>query len=314
MPLLALAFSGLSPISSDASASPKAKKPATSGQPQENKVKRRHPASRQGGSSPARDRGKHHSTAAGLNGSYANVWGLSDASGADENSTPAGTRAFRARSFLPACPGNTIRIPGRDAMCPRALDQCRRRGEPDSFLVWTFVGPLNVREPRRSEWTPTGARCVRSLTLPNDQPLPVLTAADFRRLPLPPGQGHVQPSNRPVLINYPIILYVDVQPVLLTTTVLGAAVEVEALPASYTWTFGDGGTLTSAQAGGPYPDMTNTHTYTRPGRREVHLTTTYSGRYRVSGSTEWLPIAGTAQVTSAPVALEVIETRAVLVP
>ncbi|MFN8075416.1 MAG: PKD domain-containing protein [Kineosporiaceae bacterium] len=180
--------------------------------------------------------------------------------------------------------------------------------------MWTYVGPLDDPKPDRSEWISTGSRCVRPTEAIDDAPLPALSAREFRRLPIPAGKAHIQPEGRPVLVNYPMIVYVDAEPVTLSATVLGARVDVLATPSQYTWTFGDGQTLTTTNPGGPYPVMDTTHTYERTGRFAVTLSTTYTGRYRVEGSDEWLPVTGTAQVASAPIAIEVIETRAVLVP
>ncbi|MFN8075791.1 MAG: hypothetical protein U0Q15_10270 [Kineosporiaceae bacterium] len=112
----------------------------------------------------------------------------------------------------------------------------------------------------------------------------------------------------------PTNVYVDAPTVTLRTTVLGQAVEVEATASSFTWTFGDGQSLTTTDPGAPYPAMSTTHTYTATGRRDITLTTTYTARFRVAGSNEWIPAEGTAQVASPPITVEVIETRAVLVP
>ncbi|MFN8076851.1 MAG: PKD domain-containing protein [Kineosporiaceae bacterium] len=117
-----------------------------------------------------------------------------------------------------------------------------------------------------------------------------------------------------MLINYPMNAYVEAKPVVLRTTVLGVRVEVEASPVSYSWSFGDGGVLVTEDAGGPYPDMTTSHEYRRPGRYRVSLATTYEGRFRVVGSEDWLPVDGTATVGSPAVLVEAEETRAVLVP
>jgi hypothetical protein len=145
---------------------------------------------------------------------------------------------------------------------------------------------------------------------------PALTLREFKRLPLPAGRVNVEPGEGPVLINIPTNFYVDAQPLLLHTTVVGIDVEVEATPSSFTWTFGDGGRLVTKDHGAPYPDMRTTHVYTQPGKRPVTLTTTYTGRFRradVPGS-PWIPVAGTAQVVSPTITLDVIEARAVLVP
>jgi hypothetical protein len=135
--------------------------------------------------------------------------------------------------------------------------------------------------------------------------VPVFGVEDFRRLPLPAGVVHIQPPNGRTLVNVPTNVYVDADPVTLPTTLLGFPVRVRATPARFHWRFGDGGTLTTADEGAPYPDMTTTHTYTQPQRARVSLTTVYTGEYSVAGG-PFQPIDGTATVTSPTAALTVL--------
>ncbi|MFN8074126.1 MAG: PKD domain-containing protein [Kineosporiaceae bacterium] len=144
-----------------------------------------------------------------------------------------------------------------------------------------------------------------------------MTTADFRRLPIPPGEMTLEPGNGPVLVNYPMNAYVKAGPVPLSTVVGGTRVDVLATPIRYEWSFGDGGTLSTTDPGGPYPRMTTSHTYQATGWFSVSLRTVYTGQYRVAGQAgggDWLPIDGTAEVAGPAVTREVIETRAVLVP
>ncbi|MFN8076843.1 MAG: PKD domain-containing protein [Kineosporiaceae bacterium] len=144
--------------------------------------------------------------------------------------------------------------------------------------------------------------------------MPAFAVRDFQRLPLPPGGLRLQPQGRPVLINYPMNAYVEANTVVLRTTVLGVRVEVEATPVSYSWAYGDGQTLVTGNPGGPYPDLSTSHVYVKPGRYQVSLSTTYEGRFRVVGTDEWWPVEGTATVDSPSVPVEAEEARAVLVP
>jgi hypothetical protein len=143
-------------------------------------------------------------------------------------------------------------------------------------------------------------------------PVPVVTAEDFRRLPLPAGVVHVQPGNGRTLVNVPTNVYLEATTRVIPTTVLGRPARVRATPVEYRWTFGDGGVLRTADQGAPYPDLRTTHTYTAPGRVPVGLTTTYRGEYSVAGG-PWLPIEGTAQVVTPPVVLTVVAARSELV-
>lgn len=132
-----------------------------------------------------------------------------------------------------------------------------------------------------------------------------MTEADFRRLPLPAGKVNVQPPNLRTLVNVPTNVYVDAGVVVIPTTLLGFPVRVRATPQRYSWSFGDGGKLSTADAGSPYPDMTTTHTYTSPGSARVGLSTIYTGEYSVSGG-PWLPIDGEASVQSPASTLTVL--------
>jgi PKD repeat protein len=133
----------------------------------------------------------------------------------------------------------------------------------------------------------------------------VFRVEEFRRLPLPAGVVHIQPPNGRTLINVPTNVYVDARTVTLPTQLLGFPVRVRATPAQFRWRFGDGQSLTTDDQGGPYPEMTTTHTYTRPRKAKVTLTTEYTGEYSVAGG-PFQPIEGTATVTSPAAALTVL--------
>jgi PKD repeat protein len=135
--------------------------------------------------------------------------------------------------------------------------------------------------------------------------LPVFGVEDFRRLPLPAGVVHVQPPNGRTLVNVPTNVYVDADEVVLPTQLLGFPVRVRATPARFTWRFGDGHAMTTTDRGAPYPDMTTTHTYTRPQTARIALTTVYTGEYSVAGG-PFQPIDGTATVQSPAAALTVL--------
>ena len=201
-------------------------------------------------------------------------------------------------------------ICGRDAvLCEPAADNAPRT------LYWEFTGPPGVANPTQDQWEFTDQVCLTPAQAAAGQPgtvTPVLTAEQFRRLPLPAGVVHIQPGNGRTLVNVPTNVYVDARTVVLPTTVLGRAVQVRASPVTYSWAFGDGHGLRTADRGAPYPDLRLTHIYVQPATVKVSLTTTYRGEYSVEGGA-WLPVDGTATVTSAPQALTVVATRAELV-
>ncbi|MFN8075898.1 MAG: PKD domain-containing protein [Kineosporiaceae bacterium] len=215
--------------------------------------------------------------------------------------------------MIPVCPGNTVVKVGSDAGCEDAVRLCRERGQ-EGFMVWTYVGPPDVAHPLPGQLTPTGQRCVAEREANDPGTAPVFGEREFRRLPLPPGGLRIEPSGRPLLVTMPMNAYVEAETLTFRTRLLGVDIDVEATPTRFSWSFGDGGTLVTEDPGHPYPAMTTTHTYKALGHFRVTLATTWSGRYRISGSTEWLPVDGTATVASPPVEVEVIEARAVLVP
>jgi len=201
-------------------------------------------------------------------------------------------------------------ICGKDAvLCEPAADNTPRT------LYWEFTGPPGVAAPGPDQWEFTDQVCLTPEQAAAGQPggaAPVLTAEQFRRLPLPAGVVHVQPGNGRTLVNVPTNVYVDARTVVLPTTVLGRAVQVRATPVTYSWAFGDGHGLRTADRGAPYPDLRLTHVYVQPATVKVSLITTYRGEYSVQGGA-WLPVDGTATVTSPPQALTVVATRAELV-
>ena len=140
-----------------------------------------------------------------------------------------------------------------------------------------------------------------------------LTAADFARLPLDPPPLLIQPDRTEHLVNMPTIMWTQPTQQLLTTTLLGYPIEVEATPTTYTWHHGDGTHQTTTTPGAPYPHHDITHPYPRPGTYTITLTTTYTGRYRLAGTTTWATVDGTATTTTTTPPITVIEAPTHLV-
>jgi hypothetical protein len=214
------------------------------------------------------------------------------------------------RLLVPACPGNQPM--GDDptgTLCASAVEYCATVGQQGIFF-WQFTRPVGGG----AGWRLAGQLCLG----PHDAaavaaaPIPVVTAKDFRRLPLPAGVVHVQPGGGRTLVNVPTNVYLDASTRIIPTVVLGQPIQVRAIPVSYRWSFGDGGGLTTADPGAPYPDLRTTHVYTAVGIRPIGLTTTYRGEYSVGGG-GWLPIDGTAQVATPPVSVTVVGAHGELV-
>ena len=189
---------------------------------------------------------------------------------------------------------------------------CLNTADPADHMFWFFAGPPGVPAPAPNQWIRTGQACLRDDQVPGAAAIPTVTADDFRRLPLPAGQVHIQPGSGRTLINVPTNVYVEAATAILPTTVLGTPVRVRATPISYDWTFGDGHRLHTVDPGAPYPDLRTTHTYAGTGTVALGLNTTYRGEYALPNG-PWIPIDGTATVASPAQNLVVVAARAELV-
>jgi hypothetical protein len=143
---------------------------------------------------------------------------------------------------------------------------------------------------------------------------PGLVQRAFQRLSWPASPLVVQPPNGRTLVNFDTNFYTtNTRPTTRTVTLIGMPVTIEATPASYTWHFGGAeDSLTTTDAGAPYPDLRVTHRYTRVGTVAPRVDTTYAGRYRV-GNGGWQTIPATLTVPGASVDLEVLSATPHLV-
>ncbi|HET9653741.1 MAG TPA: hypothetical protein VFP72_00160 [Kineosporiaceae bacterium] len=260
-------------------------------------------------------------TAAPL-GSVTGIWGHGgdasiDLSGSDAISgagtaSPAAPELRPVTVTVPACGANSPNLAQpADVLCPETAALCSATTDPNDSMFWVYQGPPGVTRPAPGQWRFVGQACLHANG--GTDPLRIgLSLNDFRRLPLPAGTARVQPPTLRTLVNVDTNVYVEARPVELTTTLLDQPVRVRATPVRFTWTFGDGGTLRTADPGGPYPRMTTTHVYRQPGTPTLRLVTSYTGEYSVAGG-RWLPVDGEAEVASAPVTLTVVQTRAELV-
>lgn len=191
---------------------------------------------------------------------------------------------------------------------------------------------FGIRAPSCAEGeTPRAPRWTRSRVLPAGEwsewqlqdygtcvgpggVIPVLTAEEFRRLPLPAPVLNVQPDADRVFVNVETIVYTDPTPVTLRAHVLGVPVTVEATPWRFTYDWGDGHSTTTHDPGRPYPAFDVVHRYEATGDAAVTLTTEWTGRYQVAGDAQWREVAGTAATSTTSREFEVQERRARLVP
>ncbi len=218
-----------------------------------------------------------------------------------------------------ACPGNGWGgAAAVDVSCEAAVQACSVDPAHRAFVAWSASGPPGQAPPAGAAWSVVaGSRtCQDPAAVSAADPVvavPVVTAQDLRRLPLPPATAHVLKGAGQVLINVPTIVHAEAAPVTFPITLLGQPVTVRATPSSYSWDFGDDSLpLVTTDPGRPYPDHTLSHTYRTAGPMAITLTVTWAGEYSVAGG-PWQLIDGTATVTSPPNGLEVVEARARLV-
>ena len=137
---------------------------------------------------------------------------------------------------------------------------------------------------------------------------------EIKRLELKGSPLGRSPGTAVTYVQTDTIVWTDAEPQVFDLTVLGQAVELEMTPVQFSWDFGDGSRpLVTTKTGGPYPDKSVSHVYTRLETVQIRLTTTWSGRYRLAGSQEWLPVSGLATTTSVDDPLELREYRTRLV-
>lgn len=139
-----------------------------------------------------------------------------------------------------------------------------------------------------------------------------MVARALRRVPLPPSELIIQPPDGRTLVNFDTNFYTRERTLFRSVRLLGQRVELRIVADSYTWHFGDGRTMTTAEAGAPYPKLTITHNYRQKGRFAPSLDTTYVADFRVGGDA-WQPVPGSVTIEGEPEALQAIEATPTLV-
>jgi hypothetical protein len=72
---------------------------------------------------------------------------------------------------------------------------------------------------------------------------------------------------------------------------------------SFVWTFGDGSSMNTSNAGGPYPNSTVTHIYKTSGIYTATVSISWAGTWAAQGAV--LPVLGGAIVQNASASIEV---------
>jgi len=180
-------------------------------------------------------------------------------------------------------------------------------GDPPLLPMWARTRPSITSQDWGPWYQVDAGGCPADL-------LPVLTEADFRRLPLAPPALHLQPDQGWVLVNKETIVSTERTEQTFRTEMLGRGIDVVATPDTFTYDFGDGSRdLVTRSAGHPYPDHDTFHVYEDLGTVQITLTTTWTARYRVDGTTQWRDVVGTAQTSATSAPFDVEERRSRLV-
>lgn len=133
---------------------------------------------------------------------------------------------------------------------------------------------------------------------------PGMVTQAFQRVQLPATPLVIEPVDGVTLVNLATNFHTPAEPLTRTVTLLGRRIDLAITPVRWTWSFGDGSTVTTDTPGAPYPDLEVTHTYQRAQQVRPTVATTYTATFRVDGGPAQ-PVPGSVTIASPPAALEV---------
>ncbi|MDQ4489088.1 hypothetical protein RBS60_02610 [Sinomonas sp. ASV486] len=207
-------------------------------------------------------------------------------------------------SYAPACATDVDTI---DAAACAALNS-RCTSEPGGIMVvWERRDTRNPDAP----WQRLEQACLypgKPPERPGDVVIAV-TEKQLRELPIKAPELGSQPG-RHTLKGAETNIYADPADQTFSIDILGKRVDIKVKPVEYRWTYGDGSTLVTGVPGGPIPEArwgektVTSHIFTQTADVSIGLTTVFTGTFSVDGG-PYQPIAGTAQVPSAPKALSI---------
>ena len=210
-----------------------------------------------------------------------------------------------------ACqPGAVVCDPVEARVVTYYIVQRQRLALPDGVVIDGQAAPEGLPPGTPfGPWETTFAGCV-DITDLNPPPSPDEVFRYFQTLPLPQLTTRQQPPGA-ALVGLPVIFFTD-SPTTQTFTVdiRGFDVDITARATSFTWTTGDGTTLTTTDPGAPYPDQTITHDYAA-GTYTAGLTTTWGGTFTVDGGAA-ADVPGTTTTAGTPITFSVRQARSVL--
>lgn len=217
----------------------------------------------------------------------------------------AGTGSWNCSPHPDSCEaGDGTTVQGRGDALDRRATRGPQRGSEGITQRGTRI------DNDTGERTDLGIRCLRPGQTPDEAAAveaapPVVitvTLSDFERMPVKPLRASAGPADGWLPVNMPNVMHTDPQVQELDVELLSTPVTIRATPVSYHWDLGDGNTITTTDAGEPYPSEAVSGRYTHEGWYDVTLTTTFTGQFSVDGG-EWQDIEGTIDVASDPIPL-----------
>jgi len=170
-----------------------------------------------------------------------------------------------------------------------------------------------TRQPGDVNWS--GWQAITGYQCLNDEARRAMILEEWDSLSPDSPEINVQPDTGWVYASVPTIFYIDSQPIVHHTTLIGVDVQIRATPVNYHWDWGEGhGSTNTMKTGARYPNHNLTHTYLHyEGDTVVNLTTTWAGDYSLNGGSNWVDIDGTITTDSAPLPLDVHNPKSHLV-
>jgi hypothetical protein len=152
-----------------------------------------------------------------------------------------------------------------------------------------------------------------------DLPFQVITMADLESF-RPTAPRFTAEPNGWAIVGMPANFLADAAQQVVPGELLGEPAEVRFTPVAYTWSYGDGGSRTTAEPGASWEalgleELTPTptsHIYLERGTVSAALTVSYGAEYRFLGP-DWIPVSGTLDVTGAPSPVVVVTASTMLV-
>ncbi len=192
---------------------------------------------------------------------------------------------------------------------PASADECAEKAcvnvytDNNQIIIEARKGSSSVKKtitqaPKRPAVKATPKATAKPLFFPAATPKPVVKKPTIKRTykarvkktttkanlsdrltKLVPTAGVAyQPEFEP-LINVPVYFWCDLPSIFHSRVeIIGEVVDVTLRP-SFTWSFGDGSFYSTTENGGPYPNGSIRHTYSRPGTYVITLLTTWNGSY-----------------------------------